>query len=120
MKQVLKDVLCLAVKKKWEFGDMLDYIRNYTKYNDITLRELDKLWVEVEKMRAETPIKTEIILQHTIEYWFDNDSLELNDIDIEHIKECIEDGYNQGELNQLVNGKHGDEEVRGWWNIALK
>ena len=55
-----------------------------------------------------------IILQHAISYWFEKYDLEVNDIDIEHIEQCIKDGCNQGELNQLVGE---NEEVRGWWKI---
>lgn len=56
-------------------------------------------------------MKTEI-LQHQIEYWFDEDSiLELDESDIEHITKMITEGYSEGELN------HGETEIRGYWKI---
>lgn len=58
--------------------------------------------------------KTAIVSGHLISYWFHDDNLELNDIDIEHIKKSIDEGYREGELNQLVD----DEEIRGWWGIS--
>ena len=55
------------------------------------------------------------ILLHEIEYnWRDGSNGELCDSDIEHIKKCIEEEYNQGELCQLTlneNDRHG------WWKI---
>lgn len=55
------------------------------------------------------------ILQHKIEYnWRDGSKNYLSFSDIDHIKKMIEDGYNEGELCQLV-GAEG--EIFGWWKI---
>ena len=61
------------------------------------------------------------ILQHEISYHFnDDDGLELNEIDIEHIEKAITDGYIQGELCQSLTNDNGDDigEARGWWKIG--
>jgi len=58
------------------------------------------------------------ILQHNISYHWNDDGyedLELCETDIEHIEEQIKEGYNQGELCQVVNQ---ETEVRGWWKIV--
>ena len=58
------------------------------------------------------------ILQHIIEYNWDEgyEDLEMNDVDIAHVKKCIEDGYNEGELCQTIDDETGDE-ARGWWKL---
>jgi len=54
------------------------------------------------------------ILQHTVKYYYDNDMV-MPDIEEEHVKEMIIEGYSAGELNYLTNkGK----EVRGYWEIV--
>lgn len=63
--------------------------------------------------KNETNKETEI-LQHRISYWFDNDKLEMNDIDIEHVAYQITEGFAEGELNQYFN----EEEIRGYWKIV--
>jgi len=57
------------------------------------------------------------ILQHDIDFNWDEgeEDRELCEIDIEHIKKQIEEGYQEGELCQTIN-EEGDE-VRGWWKI---
>lgn len=63
-------------------------------------------------------MKTTTILQHIIEYnFFEEDKLELNDIDREHIAYQITEGYSEGELCQSVNSETGEEEARGYWKI---
>lgn len=52
------------------------------------------------------------ILQHKIDWWLEDDSiLELDEFDLEHIRDAIADGYSEGELN------HGNEEIKGYWKI---
>lgn len=62
-------------------------------------------------IKAEEYLTT--ILQHKIGWWIgEDDSIkELDESDIEHIKQAIIDGYNQGELI------HGEDGIRGWWHI---
>lgn len=61
--------------------------------------------------------KTTRILQHEISYyWIDNDDLELDEADIEHIENAIKAGCNQGELCQTTIDE--TDEARGWWKIA--
>jgi len=55
------------------------------------------------------------ILQHTVKYYYDNDMV-MPDIEEEHVKEMIIEGYNQGELNYLM--PDGNTEMRGWWQIV--
>ncbi len=52
------------------------------------------------------------VLQHTIQYNYQDWSGEPDEDDIEHLQEMITAGYNQGELNT------GEEEYRGWWKIV--
>jgi hypothetical protein len=65
--------------------------------------------------------KTELIYGHTIIYYWlyeedgINDSLTLDDSDIEHIKSLLEEDYIEGELNQY--DPETDREYRGWWRI---
>lgn len=57
------------------------------------------------------------ILQHKIS-WFlreENAPTELDECSIEHIEQCIKDGYSGGELCLLASD--GDTEYRGWWHI---
>lgn len=55
------------------------------------------------------------ILQHNIDYWFeDTENLEIDECSIEHIKQMIKEGYSSGELCQCDI----DEEYRGWWKIV--
>lgn len=55
--------------------------------------------------------KTIEIFQHNIAYWYDTpvEPDEMSVCDIEHIEECIKQGYIEGELN--------DDGNRGWWRI---
>ena len=60
-------------------------------------------------------MKTERIYAHNIEYYFtDEPERELDEIDIEHIEECLKKDCNQGELCQCDNGML----YYGWWNIG--
>ncbi len=43
-----------------------------------------------------------------IEYWYDRDQ-EMPESERQHVKEMIEFGYIEGEIN--------DDENRGWWKI---
>ena len=59
---------------------------------------------------------TEIILQHEISYFFRNEEeLKIDECNIEHIENCIKEGFNQGELCQY---DVKDNEYRGWWKIV--
>ncbi len=56
------------------------------------------------------------ILQHNIDYNFlENDKIEIDECNIDHIKQMIIEGYNQGELCQY--NIHIDSDYRGWWKI---
>jgi hypothetical protein len=54
------------------------------------------------------------ILQHNISYYYDN-GMEMSEAEQDHIKDCIIDGYSQGELSSLT--PDGNSEVHGWWHI---
>ncbi|MCK4636171.1 MAG: hypothetical protein KAT32_04900 [Candidatus Moranbacteria bacterium] len=67
------------------------------------------------------------ILMHKIEFSWSEDDMEnrqLDQSDIDHIKECIEKGYGEGELCQSFTNydkktdEPFDDEARGWWAIA--
>lgn len=57
------------------------------------------------------------IIQHKISWFLRGDSApeSLDEASEDHIKKCIEDGYNQGEL--CVMSEDGESEFRGWWSI---
>lgn len=57
------------------------------------------------------------ILQHKISWFLRGDSAphSLDEASEEHIKQCIAEGYNQGEL--CVMQEDGESELRGWWSI---
>ena len=59
-----------------------------------------------------TENKTIEILQHNIEYWYDNDQ-DMPEHEQEHVQEMITQGYSQGELNDETDTKQN----RGWWKI---
>lgn len=59
-------------------------------------------------------MKTEIIAGHEIEYnFFDGTNREMNDIDIDHVRSLVVEGFVAGELNQYDH--ETEEEIRGWW-----
>ena len=63
------------------------------------------------------------ILQHNIMYWLSDENehdYKIDESNEEHIKECIADGCNQGELCQTIQGDKGNDitEARGWWRIV--
>ena len=59
----------------------------------------------------------EIICSHNIEWRLNAGGLQLLDIDVEHIQNCLIDNYVDGELCTLSpNG----QEVLGWWSIQYK
>ena len=71
-------------------------------------------------------METEIYL-HKIKFnWDESGGGErpLDDSDIKHIKNCIENGFREGELNQVFTNydkktnEPFDDEVRGWWSIV--
>ena len=54
------------------------------------------------------------ILFHTINYWYDN-GMYMPPSDQQHIKDQINEGYNQG---QLVC-EYENKTINGWWSIKL-
>jgi hypothetical protein len=68
-----------------------------------------------KKNKAKSGNKTVEILQHNISYYYREYDGEMPESDQDHIKECIEQGYNQGEL--CFVGDDGNTEYRGWWHI---
>ncbi len=57
------------------------------------------------------------ILGHEIEFsWEDGEDHEIQDSDINHLRKCIEEGNNQGELYQ-TDKENGEVENIGWWEI---
>ena len=60
------------------------------------------------------------ILQHGIKFWWrDESNRGLCESDIDHIKKCIEEGYREGDLCQLIHyGENEEAEIYGWWEIA--
>jgi hypothetical protein len=58
----------------------------------------------------------ERICAHYIEWRLEGKDLQLWDMDIEHIQNCLIENYVQGELcTTSPKGK----EVWGWWNIQM-
>ena len=56
------------------------------------------------------------IYAHEIAYsWEDGEKRELDECDIDYIKELLKEDYIEGELCQYNN--ETDEEFRGWWRI---
>ncbi len=57
------------------------------------------------------------IYQNKISYnWEGGQNYELDDSDIEHIKEGIDNGFNRGQLCQ-TSKENGKVENIGWWFI---
>ncbi len=52
------------------------------------------------------------ILQHNINYWYDNNQA-MPEHEQEHVQKMIINGYHSGELNDSTE----DNENRGWWSI---
>ena len=67
---------------------------------------------EVEVTGEESGNKTIEILQHEISYYYDEDQ-EMPEDEQDHVKEMINEGYVEGELND-------NNENRGWWSIVKK
>ncbi len=68
-------------------------------------------WQEVSSGEEIDSKGTIEVLQHTVQYSYNDWNGEPDEDDIEHLQEMITAGYNQGELNT------GEEEHRGWWKI---
>ena len=66
------------------------------------------------KKKAENTIMIEahIPMDVNISYWYDKPQ-EMPESEQEHVIECLEDGYVEGELND-------SNENRGWWKIESK
>jgi hypothetical protein len=64
-----------------------------------------------------TENKTVKILFHEISYYYDNDQ-KMPEIEEEHVKEMINNGFSSGELNFYDHKT--DQEIRGWWEIDFK
>lgn len=77
------------------------------------MRETLIEWLEFNCDEAVTPKRTTNILQHRIEYTYDNKELELFDVDREHITDQITNGFCEGEL--IVNSV--GTVIRGYWKI---
>lgn len=60
-------------------------------------------------------MKKVTILQHNIEYWYDNDQ-DMPDHEREHVCYMITEGYSEGELNDSTDA----EDNRGYWKINNK
>ena len=54
------------------------------------------------------------ILNHTIDYWYEEDQ-EMPDHEEDHVREMIIEGYSSGQLID-VNHETGNENT-GWWKI---
>ena len=70
------------------------------------------------KRRINKAVSTGIekICSHNIEWGLNGKGLQLWDMDIEHIQNCLIDNYVSGELCTLSpTGKR----ILGWWNILL-
>lgn len=79
----------------------------------LRMREALIEWLEFNCDEDETPLRTTEILQHRIEYTYDDEELKLLDVDKEHITDQITNGFSEGEL--IVNT--GGNVVRGYWKI---
>lgn len=64
----------------------------------------------------------ERICSHRIEWWLDSGTdepiTELDEVSIEHIQQCLIEGYVEGELCVCRPDTDEDGEVYGWWKIA--
>ncbi|MDR1983286.1 MAG: hypothetical protein LBQ28_00445 [Prevotellaceae bacterium] len=70
--------------------------------------------VTARKRRQAVSTGTERICAHNIEWRLNGRGLELSEVDIEHITNCLIDNYVQGELCTITpNGGT----ACGWWNI---
>jgi hypothetical protein len=95
---------------------LIDHIQDYLADNHIFHENevFDKgLPPETKEKRTIT------LLQHTVEYGFENDDkyvdgICLTDTDEEHIKEMIIKGHSEGEI---CNAPNGETEEKGWWKI---
>ncbi|MGV4321274.1 hypothetical protein [Bacillus mojavensis] len=57
------------------------------------------------------------ILFHTIEYWYEmHPNMALPESEEEHIKQMINEGYREGELN--YNDNETEKQYYGWWKIV--
>lgn len=90
------------IKKAWRIA--------FDKYGDYP-EARNALMIIANAMEVNNNKITEI-LQHKIEWWLADDTIEaLDDLDIEHITYMITQGWSEGELN------HGSAEIRGYWKI---
>lgn len=63
---------------------------------------------------------TVTILMHKVGWYYRNNDgkiKELPECEEEHIKECIEDGYDGGQLCYYHCENNTDKEYYGWWRI---
>ena len=58
-------------------------------------------------MKRTVGIEARIQTDFEVEYWYEKDQ-EMPESEVEHVRECLEDGYRSGELND-------SNENRGWW-----
>jgi hypothetical protein len=70
---------------------------------------------KMAKKMASKENKEVEICQHNISYYYRDYEGEMPDSEQEYVKECIVNGYNQGEL--CFVGDDGTTEYRGWWHI---
>jgi hypothetical protein len=70
----------------------------------------------VKRRREAVSTGTERICAHNIEWRLDWKGLELSEVDIEHITNCLINNCVQGELCTLTPN---NKEVWGWWNIQF-
>lgn len=62
------------------------------------------------------------VLGHDISWFVDSDNVtELDQVSIEHIEKCINDGLSSGELHVCINTSQDfdieDDTASGWWSI---
>jgi hypothetical protein len=68
------------------------------------------------KRRKAVSTGIERICAHYIDWRLDDRDIQLSDMDIEHIQNCLIENYVQGELCTISpKGKT----VWGWWNIQI-
>lgn len=64
----------------------------------------------------------ERICSHRIEWWLDTGAdeqiTELDEVSIEHIQQCLVEGYIEGELCVCRPDTDEDGEVYGWWQYV--
>lgn len=90
-------------------GDDTEY-KDFSNKTIIVCAQCGYEWHTEELSKVKTiELEAKLPTDFTIEYWYDKPQ-EMPESEQEHVKEMLEQGYVEGELNDL-------NENRGWWRI---